>query len=393
MPLTGHEIKCEGGKAMTFDCRNVDLVAFLPASTIGATQSQRTMDVDFFLSDIWGWTDPKTGREFVLLGRVDGTSFIDVTNPVRPKYLGDLPMSANARPSHMRTIKVYKNYAFIAADGAGIHSGVQVFDLTQLRSVKAAATPAVFRETARYDRINYVHNLIIDTAAGFAYTSGGGHDCTGMQIIDIRDPVRPLFAGCSTLGSHDAQCIVYHGPDQQYRGRQICIHANERSGIAIVDVTDKQQPRTISTASYPNVAYAHQGWLSEDQRYFYLGDELDEGEGRMTRTIVFDLSDLDDPIVAKEFFGTTAATDHNLYVRGDYVYQAHYRAGLRVLDVSDPVNPKEVGYFDTTPHLDNTPGFAGAWGNYPYFKSGVVAVSSVGEGLFMLRFKPPATVP
>jgi len=148
-------------------------------------------------------------------------------------------------------------------------------------------------------------------------------------------------------------------------------------------------------ASYPNVAYAHQGWLTEDHRYFYLDDEGDElaGTAPKTRTLVFDLSDLDDPVVSKEFFGTTPATDHNLYVRGRYMYQSNYVSGLRVIDVNDPVNPVEVGFFDTVPYGENAPGFAGSWSNFPYFKSGVVAATSMREGLFMIRYRPQALVP
>ena len=93
-----------------------------------------------------------------------------------------------------------------------------------------------------------------------------------------------------------------------------------------------------------------------------------------------DLTDLEDPVVAKEFYGTTAAIDHNLYVKGRYMYQSNYVAGLRVVDVNDPVKPVEVGYFDTVPFGENLPGFSGSWSNYPYFKSGVVAVTQHARG-------------
>jgi len=106
--------------------------------------------------------------------------------------------------------------------------------------------------------------------------------------------------------------------------------------------------------------------------------------------------------VAKEFFGTTTARDHNLYVRGRYVYQSNYRAGLRVLDANDPTRPKEVGYFDTTPLEENTIGTSGSWNNYPFFRQrGVVAVTTMApdqpdhprrttKGLFLLRFRGAA---
>jgi choice-of-anchor B domain-containing protein len=396
--VTGTEVRCDpSGRVRGFPCRDSDLASFLPVSALGARRG-------IMLNDIWGWTDPETGREFALVGRMDGTAFVEVTDPTRPVYVGELPLHEGARPNLWRDIKVYRNHAFIVSDGAGPH-GMQVFDLTQLRAV--ANPPVTFRETAHYDRIHSAHNIAIDTASGYAYPIGnsmGGETCGGgLHMIDIRNPSQPTFAGCwadTTTGirrtgyTHDAQCVVYHGPDEQYRGRQICFSSSE-TAVGIADVTDKQHPTRVSSVTYPNVAYAHQGWLSDDHRYFFLDDEGDElaGTAPTTRTLVFDISDLDDPVVAREFFGTTPASDHNLYVRGRYMYQSNYVAGLRIVDVGDPVNPVEVGYFDTVPFAPDRAGFAGTWSNYPFFKSGVVAVTSMREGLFMVRFRPTAPVP
>ena len=97
------------------------------------------------------------------------------------------------------------------------------------------------------------------------------------------------------------------------------------------------------------------------------------------------MEDLDDPILVKEFMGTTEASDHNLYIRSNLMYQSNYVAGLRILDISDPVNPVEVAYFDTVPLGDNKPGFAGTWSNYPYFDSGIIVVTSMREGVFILK--------
>ena len=395
--VTGGEARCESGKAGAFDCRDSHLVSFLPKSAIGAKHG-------VLLNDIWGWTDSTTQREFALVGRVDGTSFVEVTDPAKPVYLGELPMTKGAKSNMWRDIKVYKNHAFIVADGAGPH-GMQVFDLTQLRNAQGA--PVTFKETAHYDRIHSAHNIVINEATGFAYPVGssmGGETCGGaLHMIDVRDPSAPKFAGCyadpstgkaRTGYTHDAQCVVYHGPDEQYKGREICFNSSE-TALGIADVTDKDSPKPISVASYPNVAYAHQGWLTEDHRFFYLNDEGDElaGTAPMTRTLVFDLADLDDPVVSKEFFGTTPASDHNLYVRDRYMYQSNYVSGLRIIDVKDPANPVEVGYFDTVPFGENQPGFAGSWSNFPYFKSGVIAVTSMREGLFMVRYQPQTLVP
>ena len=213
-------------------------------------------------------------------------------------------------------------------------------------------------------------------------------------MVDIRDPLTPTFAGCYTdteglvwAGrTHDAQCVEYVGPDADFRGRQICFASNE-TALRIVDVTDKDDPVSIASATYPGMAYIHQGWLTEDQRYYYMNDELDEltALAERTRTLVWDVAELDDPVLVAEHFGSTTATDHNLYIRGDRMYQANYQAGLRVLDISNPENPEEIGFFDTTPYEGNPPTMSGAWTAYPFFESGTVVVSSTQEGLFLLR--------
>ena len=111
-----------------------------------------------------------------------------------------------------------------------------------------------------------------------------------------------------------------------------------------------------------------------------------------TRTLVWDMTDLDDPQLVKEFFGTTQASDHNLYIRGHFVYQSDYAAGLRILDIADPLNPVEVGFFDTQPVGENKPAFTGSWSNYPFFRSGVIAASSIEQGLFLVRYRPTRPV-
>ena len=390
--VRGGQVDCTGGVASAFDCGEYDLVSFMPVGEM----APRGVTVN----DVWGWTDSETGREYALVGRRDGSAFVDVTDANNPRYLGQLLRPEGSNPSTWTDIKVYDNHAFIVADGAGQH-GMQVFDLTQLRDV---TEPVTFEETAHYDGIASAHNIVINEDSGFAYSVGnrsGGETCGGgLHIINIQEPTNPTFAGCfadpatgraGTGYTHDAQCVTYHGPDEEHAGEQICMSANE-TALSIAVVTDPTNPVALSRASYPSVGYSHQGWLTEDHHYYYMNDELDEIAGQpRTRTLIWDVSDLDDPQLIKEHFGTQEATDHNLYVRGDIMYQSNYQSGLRVLDISDPENPVEVGYFDTVPYGDNSAGMGGSWSNYPFFESGIVIVTSGREGLFVLKKRLPIT--
>ena len=385
--ILGSPVPCAGGVAAGYPCANVDLLSFLPFRDLGGAGST--------LNDIWGWTDPLTGIEYALVGRRDGLAFVSLADPASPVYVGELPRTAVANVSPWRDVKVYADHAFIVADGAGRH-GMQVFDLRGLRG--ASGSPVTYTSTAVYNGIESAHNIVINEASGFAYivgSGGGGNTCGGgLHMVDIQDPTNPTFAGCFADGvtgrlgtgyTHDAQCIMYAGPDLDYQGREICLGSNE-TALSIADVTDKANPLMISSAVYPNVGYLHQGWITEDHRYFFTGDESDELSGFVprTRTLVWDIQDLDLPVLVKEHLGVTTSIDHNLYINGQLMYQSNYTSGLRILDVFDPANPMEVGFFDSVPSTD-APAFQGSWSNYPFFASGVLVFTSVDEGLFVVR--------
>jgi hypothetical protein len=424
---TGTTVACTDGTAGPYPCANTDLLSVLPIEALGGT-------ADTDLNDVWGWTDPQTGTEYALVGRTDGTAFVDVSTPTAPVYVGALPSHTTA--STWRDVKVYDDHAFVVSEAPG--HGMQVFDLTRLREVGSDERPTTFDATAHYDggasvRLETAHNVAVNTDTGFAYIVGGGASGTastcggGLHMVNVQVPTAPTFAGCfpdvvpgadgsvrarrpsgasppphrgpgvrsSTATrandaeyTHDAQCVTYRGPDAEHRGDEICINANE-TVVNIADVTDKNAPGTIAEAAYPEVGYVHQAWLTDDHRYLYVDDELDERNGLVdrTRTLVFDVTDLDAPTLVTSYMGATRAIDHNQYIRGPYAYQANYTSGLRVLDVAAPEAPEEVAYFDTYPD-SNAPQFRGAWSTYPFFDRNIVLVSSIEQGLFVVQPRP-----
>lgn len=371
---------CVGGFAGIYPCNNVDLEAFMPLADIGGTSGNSAAN------DIWGWTDSLTGKEYAIVGRVFGTSFVDISDPVNPVYLGNLP-THGAFGSSWRDIKTSANHAFIVSEAR--NHGMQVFDLTQLRNV--SNPPVTFSETAHYNKNAQAHNIVINEGSGFAYIVGasGKNSCSGgLHMVNISNPSSPSFAGCfSSDGyTHDAQCVIYTGPDSAHQGKEICLNSNEDT-VTIVDVTNKSNPIQLSRTGYSGSAYTHQGWLTEDQKHFLLDDELDEQNfGHNTRTRVFDVSDLDAPSLVGSYTSANPAIDHNQYVKGNFSYQSNYRSGLRILDISGVATASlsEVAYFDVYP-ADDAAQFNGTWSNYPYFASGIVIVSGIEQGLFILR--------
>ena len=118
-----------------------------------------------------------------------------------------------------------------------------------------------------------------------------------------------------------------------------------------------------------------------------MDDELDEKRfAHTTRTYIWDVRDLDNPFISGIYSSSVNDTDHNLYTKGDYVYESNYRSGVRVLDTSLVASGilTEVAFFDTDPKIDKN-GFRGNWSNYPYFDSGVVVLSDMQRGLFIVR--------
>ncbi len=371
-----HETPCVGGFAGAYPCENVDLMELLPLTSIGGGNG----------NDVWGWTDPMTGKEYALMGRSSGTAFVDVSNPAASVYLGNLP--THSGNSTWRDIKVYQNHAFIVSEAT--NHGLQVFDLTQLRNV--VNPPVTFTETAFYGHFGRAHNIAINELTGFAYAVGsrqGTETCgAGLHMVNIQNPAAPTFAGCFSADgyTHDTQCVIYSGPDTTHVGKEICFNSNEDT-LTIVDVTNKAAPIQISRTPYAGSGYTHQGWLTEDQRYFLLDDELDEQNfGHNTRTRIWDLTDLEVPSVLGFFSSPVGSIDHNQYVKGNFVYQANYRGGLRILSLDDIESGTltQAGFFDIYPASD-TASFNGAWSVYPFFASGNVLISGIEQGLFVVR--------
>jgi choice-of-anchor B domain-containing protein len=360
--FTYAQTPCEGGMAGGFPCNGYDMQAHFSPGQMSASGA----------NDSWGWTDPDDGTEYALIALDNGTAFFDISTPTNPVYLGKLPTHTSS--TIWRDVKVYNNYAFIVSEAGG--HGMQVFDLTRLRNV--ANPPETFTEDTHYGEFGSAHNIAINEDTGFAYAVGTSTFGGGYHFIDISDPLNPTSAGGYGDDGycHDAQIVIYNGPDTDYVGQEILFGANA-SIFAITDVTDKNNPVTISTNNYPNTGYTHQGWLTEDHRYWLLGDEGDEFDfGFNTRTVVFDLLDLDNPQVLFEYFGSTPAVDHNGYVKGDKFYLANYSASLRVIDISDIANSNmsEIGFFDDYPQNNNA-NYSGAWNVYPFFESGNIVIS------------------
>jgi choice-of-anchor B domain-containing protein len=371
------KVACTAGMSGPYLCLGVDMLARVPLADLGARSGNA----------IWGGVESKLKREIAVVGLDNGTAFLDVSNPGCPVQLGRLPSTSSRSPT--RDVKVLGDYALVVAEVS--NHGMQIFDMRTLGTTQSTAmltATAIYRGTMSAT-VGNAHDVAVNPATNMVYIVGARSCMGGLHMVDFKDPMNPKFVGCgqNTNYVHDAQCVIYAGPDKDHTGKELCVTFNGGNSFSVVDVTDKAAPKLISRTTYTGGVYSHNGALTEAHSHLVLSDELDESRnGNPTRTYLFDVTDLEKPVAMKPYDATTKAIDHNLFIRGKYVYQANYEAGLRILDASAvPMGGtlKEVAFFDPFPTLDAAE-LKGSWTAYPYFPSGIVVMQGTEGGVFIL---------
>jgi choice-of-anchor B domain-containing protein len=356
--------------ADVYPCDGFDLYTHFPLSALGGGDNG---------NDCWGWVHEESGREYVLYGRSNGTSFVEITDPLAPVFIATLPTAST--PSLWRDIKVIGDFAYIVSEAS--QHGMQIVDLTQLLDL--SGFPFNISATHHYGGFGNAHNIAVCAETNYAYGVGTNSFNGGLHIVDVSDPSNPTIAGSyDEFYTHDAQPVIYNGLDEDYQGKEIVFCFNGSSGIAIVNAEDKTDVQLIKHITYDESAYTHQGWLSENHRMVYFNDELDETYvGNNTRTYMMNIDDLDNPVIVGYYEADVQSTDHNLYTRNGRIYASNYTSGLRVSTILEDGTIEPFGFFDTYPQ-NNDLNMTGTWSNYPYFPSGSIAISNF-SGLFIVR--------
>jgi choice-of-anchor B domain-containing protein len=352
-----------------FPSDNVTLLSLLPPEVFPGSPSRG--------NDCWGYVSP-SGREYALMGMRNALVVVEVTEPSSPTIIGHVPH----QESNWSDVKTYQHYAYVVNESGG---GIDVIDLSNVDDGEVDYLQSVTDGGAERS-----HNVAIDTHSGFLYLCGSNLANGRLAAFDLSDPADPTFAGTVPEGDgeyvHDAQVVTYtEGP---YAGRQIAFGADGAFGLEVFDVTDKGNMFRLSQTPYPNLGYSHQCWLSDDRQYLYLNDELDG----VNETVIFEVTDLENPTIAGSYSSGGEPIDHDLYLHEGLIYEAQYTSGLRIFDATtDPLNPEPVGFFDTYPGSEAAE-FEGAWSVYPFFPSGNVLISTKRQGLFVVRPGPPPLV-
>lgn len=331
-------------------------------------------------SNIWGYA--RDGREYALIGHDAGTSIIDIADPENPVEIVMIP-GPTAPGTIWREIKVWNDYAFVVSEHTipNGFSGVQIIDLSLLPATATLVNnyrwPGVDSTNAR------AHSVSVDDG-GYLYIQGGtatlgeGGVQGGIRILDISDPENPVPVSVHPpLYVHDTFI------------RDTLLFASnifEGGHMEILSVADRANPVLVHTLTYPN-GFSHNSWATEDGNFLLSTDEIVGLTMKVWDiTVLWDADPGNDDQIALvgEYIGDSGSIPHNVYVRGDHAYLSHYLEGAKVLDISDPADPVEVGYYDTHPAPGGS--FDGDWGVYPFLPSGNIIVSDVQTGLYVFRF-------
>ena len=344
------------------------LVALVSAPILGASHAYAPPDRNVLLlgqqdsysqyADIWGYTTPG-GDEWAIMGTLNGTTIIDATDPASMTEVVFIPGPF----SQWRDMKTWGNHAYIVTEGTGAGTGLQVVDLST-DPPELVNTYAIGFTSA--------HNIYIDEN-GFAYIVG---TATGTQILSLADPVNPVQVGL--FGD-------YYVHDAYARSNVLYVSEMSRGHLELLDVSDKSTIVPMGSVTYEE-NFPHNVWLTDDGNYALTTDERAGGHLR-----VFDVTNPANIVQVGSYLRDVEQSIHNVTVRGDFAYTSYYIHGLRVVDVTDPRFPSEVGGYDTFPGPaleHDVVEFNGAWGVYPYSPSGNVYLSDLSTGLYVFSFTP-----
>ncbi|MDG2263637.1 MAG: choice-of-anchor B family protein [Flavobacteriales bacterium] len=292
------------------------------------------------------------GGEYAVIGSTMGTHIIDVTNPTQSYEAAFVPGAQQYNVTH-RDFFHMDHYLYGVCDQGT--STLQIIDISNLpNSVNVV-----------YDSDSLIatsHNMFIDTLNKKLYSTNG-------DVLDISNPIIPSFLFNMGFSCHD----LYVDNDTGYFN---C----GGNGLQIYEMTTNSPQYVGSLTSYPHQGGNHSGWKKDN-----IYTLADENHGYSLKMI--DVSDLNNLQVIALFNSgvDSMSIPHNLIIRDNFVYVSYYHDGLQVFDITDPAAPIKAGYYDT--YLpDNHNGFAGNWGVDPLLPSGIILVSDVQSGLFVLEF-------
>ncbi len=324
-----------------------------------------------YVSGCWGWTDTLTGKEYALLGNMNGTAVVEITdnNAITERAFVPGPISK------WRELQTWSHYAYVVSEGGG---GTQIIDLSYLPDSVHLVKGFIYTDSTN----STVRSHTIQVRDGYMYlngsvTWGGGN---GVVIFSLADPENPLFLSRYSAGHYIHDCFVRH--DTMYAAAIYGV------GVEIVDVTDKSFPQLLYTISYPGSG-THNCATTADGAFLLTTDEINATPKTLK---IWDLRNPPSFPKVAEYTGDPTTIVHNVFVKDTLAIMSYYKAGAKIVDIADPENPVEIAGYDTFPDsLDQTGTYTGAWSVYPFFPSGKIIIGDMVSGLYVIDLAGAAT--
>ena len=311
-------------------------------------------------SALWGYVAPNN-KEYAILGGFDGTYFYEVTASAN-NYIGFIPAPEN-NFSAWREMKTYSHYAYIVSEAS--QSTLQIIDLQYL--------PDSVHYVGQFSAPGHSSTHSISQSGPYLYLNGANSAFgDGTVVLDLSvNPEQPVVRG---------KWNEYYVHDCRVINDTIWAANIGDDYVTVIDATNKDSLRTIAQwLNLPNPA-PHNVALTTDGNYAFVTDE-NTGPGKLK---VWNVSDLGNILFVTSWAppGFEASIVHNIEIYDTIAVIAYYSAGVRVLNISNPANPKEIAWYDTYPE-HNLTNYDGCWGVY-MFPSGIIIASDRKRGLFTL---------
>lgn len=330
--------------------------------------------------------------------RTDRSEFLDVTDPTNPVLLHTF-VGADDGEAHVGRYAPWARLWFPAGgsgeygDDGGLpeedrpdqayphHRGLRIYSLESTISTPAddCAPDDGFDNPCAPELLFAADPVAMWEASPFRGDDEIGHEFTHAHDIN-------LYQGLEVegLGTRDMAVLA--------EGGSYTDDAGNTGSVFIIDVTDPTAPVVLDRIIHPGydddrdhapIRYYHEGQLLDgDPSILMITDEdMHSGCEQGGRIYFLRLSaDLTDATPLSEWHipsdtPAPVCSVHYPTADGHHVFIGSYNAGLQVLDVSDPTEPEQVGYFvaeGTT-----------AWG--AYHQDGFVYVGDMSRGLDVFR--------
>ena len=287
----------------------------------------------------------------------DGLVFaprLDGTIEIIDGYSGDI-LGRAAAGNYVLDVKAKDGILFAATAS----SGLQIIDVSD--PVRPQPIGEFFAPP--HEGFANFHNISLSPGGQFVYAiNQSEYPKTDLLVIDVSDPADAVEAGRFSLDTDTASAFNFHDTHDvnviEVDGRLIAFLNYLDAGLWILDVTDPQDIVVAGSITWEGI-FSHSGWP------FWIGERLyyaHNAEGYDAHMTILEVTDLANPRVVSRFATRKGISIHNVQVERGIAYISYYVDGLRVVDLRDPHSPREIGHFDTVPAENERDILQGAWG-------------------------------